>query len=70
MRQSEAKDTARDEAHASDRLVRHYRKIGAPAVAAALNAGTKGNPDEKADQAGRQASVDLASPAFLDHHAA
>lgn len=55
---------------APDRLLRHYRKIGAPAVAAALNAGALTLPREKAEQA--QAQMSSAAPTFLfaDDHAA
>jgi hypothetical protein len=55
---------------APDRLVRHYRKIGAPAVAAALNAGALTLPREKAEPA--QAQLSSAAPTFLiaDDHAA
>ncbi|MGJ0507115.1 MAG: hypothetical protein ACR652_08250 [Methylocystis sp.] len=57
------------EAQAQDRLLRHYRKIAAPAVAAAVNVGTQTAPRETADAAAQAA---LAAPAFLrwEDHAA
>ncbi len=66
MRQSKPEETAQEatETHASDRLLRHYRKIGAPAVAAALNVG------KRKEEKNAEASGAAAPPAFLDHHAA
>lgn len=59
---------ARSDAQAQDRLLRHYRKIAAPAVAAALDAGTQRAPAEQAEKAETRICV----PTFLrpDDHAA
>lgn len=57
------------ETQAPDRLVRHYGKIGAPAVVAALNIG-KGSIS---NQTAQEPRADMAAaPAFLfmDDHAA
>lgn len=69
--QSKAEEIARElpDAQAPDRLVRHYREIGAPAVAAALNVGAAAMR-EKA----REPRADKATPApaflLMDDHAA
>jgi hypothetical protein len=57
----------RSEAQAQDRLLRHYQKIGAPAVAAALNVAE--TEIEKPKPGAEQL---MAVPAFLlaDDHAA
>lgn len=52
----------RSEAQAQDRLLRHYQKIGAPAVAAALNVSGAQTPDETPEPDAQQP---VAVPAFL-----
>jgi hypothetical protein len=72
MWESKERETAGDvpQTQTPDRLLRHYRKIGAPAVAAALHVGTGRFPRETGERA--QAETARAAPGFLfaDDHAA
>jgi hypothetical protein len=72
MIQSKPEETPRKaaETYASDGLVRHYRKIGAPAVAAALNAGKQSFKGVTSDEARREGRDAAAPVSFFDHHAA
>lgn len=54
---------SRAEAQAQDRLLRHYRQIGAPAVAAALDVGTEKSLRQD-DEQGLSAGI-AEGPAFL-----
>ncbi len=58
------------ESQARDRLLRHYREIGAPAIAAALDVSGKAAKEGGADKAARERQAVAPRVLLSDDHAA